>query len=256
MVPVCQFGRPADLTGSPAAGRAGQPGETSLLTRPQVFLACLASLIVVHCACMMFGFLAGKQNTLQIFQWQPSSATCHILMFMSSDAAIRYPCACRPRKAPANQELCSHPTAVQSWPVIRSYCRCTTGSSPCPSALQVCLATNPIWVIKTRLQLQRRATAAAAAASTGAQAAAAQKAAALPAYRGLVDAARQIARQEGLLGFYKGLVPSLLLVGQNSSYCAACVATTSRACLPGPCWDIAGQRVQAELARKATSLQP
>ena len=90
------------------------------------------------------------------------------------------------------------------------------------SPLQVCLATNPIWVIKTRLQLQRRATAAAAAASTGAPAAAAQKAAAMPAYRGLVDAARQIARQEGLLGFYKGLVPSLLLVRQKSLYSAAC----------------------------------
>ena len=36
-----------------------------------------------------------------------------------------------------------------------------------------------------------------------------------------MDAARQIARQEGLLGFYKGLVPSLLLVRQKSSYSAA-----------------------------------
>ena len=144
MFPVCQFGRPADLTGSPAAGRAGQPGETSLLTRPQVFLACLASLIVVHCACMMFGFLAGKQNTLQIFQWQPSSATCHILMFMSSDAAIRYPCACRPRKAPANQELCSHPASA--WPTLVTAPGCSLCAPPCCLLLQGCPAVAPTFV--------------------------------------------------------------------------------------------------------------
>ena len=37
--------------------------------------------------------------------------------------------------------------------------------------------------------------------------------AALRPYRGMVDAVAQIAREEGLAGFYRGLGPSLLLVG-------------------------------------------
>ena len=61
---------------------------------------------------------------------------------------------------------------------------------------QVSLLTNPVWVIKTRLQLQRSGAGAAAG----------------PAYKGLADAARQIWVQEGLRGFYHGLLPSLLLV--------------------------------------------
>ena len=89
----------------------------------------------------MFGVLAGKQKTLQILQGQPSSATCHILMFMSIDAAIRYPCACRPRNAPANQELCSRPASA--WPALVTAPGCSScaalGHSMLPS-LQVCPA--------------------------------------------------------------------------------------------------------------------
>lgn len=36
--------------------------------------------------------------------------------------------------------------------------------------------------------------------------------AALPPYRNMVDAVKQIAREEGAAGFYRGLGPSLLLV--------------------------------------------
>ena len=151
-------------------------------------------------------------------------------------------------RAPSTQSL------LHSWLIIRSAGAPPGELTSSKPPLQVCLATNPIWVIKTRLQLQRRATAAAAAATTGPQAAAAQRAAAMPAYRGLVDAARQIARQEGLLGFYKGLVPSLLLVRQKHSYFAACMATTIRMCLPSPCWDNARHCIQAELAHKATTI--
>ncbi len=39
--------------------------------------------------------------------------------------------------------------------------------------------------------------------------------AALPPYRNMVDAVKQIAREEGLSGFYRGLGPSLLLVRCN-----------------------------------------
>ena len=44
---------------------------------------------------------------------------------------------------------------------------------------------------------------------------------ALPPYRGMVDAVKQIAREEGLAGFYRGLGPSLLLVGRHLlAFCA------------------------------------
>lgn len=70
--------------------------------------------------------------------------------------------------------------------------------------MQVCLLTNPVWVIKTRLQLQRGAGWLA------------RPGMALPAtarrYRGVVHAAREIAREEGFRGFYRGIWPSLLLV--------------------------------------------
>jgi hypothetical protein len=102
----------------------------------------------------------------------------------------------------------------------------------------VCLLTNPVWVVKTRLQLQRRtleqaaaaasatasaATAAAAAAANSSGAAAEATAAAARAaqaaaeacaieYRGSLHAFVQIARCEGIAGLYRGLLPSLLLV--------------------------------------------
>lgn len=69
-----------------------------------------------------------------------------------------------------------------------------SSTSPLP---QVCLLTNPIWLIKTRMQLQSKAAAAAGA---------------VP-YKGLWDALVQIGRTEGLRGYYKGLGPSLVLVG-------------------------------------------
>ncbi|KAL3144844.1 hypothetical protein ABBQ38_001950 [Trebouxia sp. C0009 RCD-2024] len=77
----------------------------------------------------------------------------------------------------------------------------------------VCFVTNPIWVVKTRLQLQRghrpivsprlRQTATHLRNSGGP-------------YRGFAHAVRQIAREEGFRGFYKGLLPSLLLVSHGA----------------------------------------
>ena len=76
--------------------------------------------------------------------------------------------------------------------------------SAAEAGLVVSLATNPIWVVKTRLQLQSRAPAAAAAKT------------APPPYRGFIDALTQIARAEGVAGLYKGLSPSLFLVSHGA----------------------------------------
>ena len=68
--------------------------------------------------------------------------------------------------------------------------------------------TNPIWVVKTRLQLQRGGglgDAASEAAKSGEKR-----------YAGFVDALATIARKEGLRGLYKGLVPSIWLVSHGS----------------------------------------
>lgn len=59
------------------------------------------------------------------------------------------------------------------------------------------LIFNPLWVVKTRMTLQ-------GAVSTARQ------------YTGLVDAFRSIAREEGIRGFYKGVVPALLLTSHGA----------------------------------------
>lgn len=66
----------------------------------------------------------------------------------------------------------------------------------CNAGLVTSLLTNPIWVIKTRMCLQRPG-------QPGS-------------YRGLVDAVVQIYRTEGVASFYKGLVPSLFGVAHGA----------------------------------------
>jgi len=56
--------------------------------------------------------------------------------------------------------------------------------------------TNPIWVIKTRMQLQRVN--------------------AVGNYKGMRDAVLTIAREEGFIGFYKGFVPALFGVSHGA----------------------------------------
>lgn len=73
--------------------------------------------------------------------------------------------------------------------------------------MQVCFITNPIWVVKTRLQLQRRRQLAALQAAPGPSAANL----ATP-YRSFVHAVGHIAKHEGWQGFYRGLGPSLIMV--------------------------------------------
>lgn len=66
------------------------------------------------------------------------------------------------------------------------------------------LVTNPLWVLKTRLQLQSRAISRGA---TGNKALMSKSN-----YKGMLHAVMTIWKQEGLTGFYKGLGSSLLLV--------------------------------------------
>lgn len=77
----------------------------------------------------------------------------------------------------------------------------------------VCCITNPIWVIKTRLQLQRGPGPAVSPRLR--QSLTHLRAVAGP-YRGLTHAVKQIAKEEGIRGFYKGLLPSLLLVSHGA----------------------------------------
>ncbi len=60
-----------------------------------------------------------------------------------------------------------------------------------------CLFTNPVWLVKTRMQLQTGPPGAAAAASGG--------------YASMAHAFASIVRQEGPQGLYRGLAPALLL---------------------------------------------
>ena len=78
----------------------------------------------------------------------------------------------------------------------------------------VTLVTNPIWVAKTRLQLQRRAGQAAAGGG--------------PLYTGLWDTLTRTAAEEGVRGLYAGLGPSLLLVGHGALQFAAYETLRSR----------------------------
>jgi solute carrier family 25 folate transporter 32 len=92
------------------------------------------------------------------------------------------------------------------WPC----CLCCTQLCVLMHALplvQVCLMTNPVWLIKTRMQLQQR--------GASQHTAAAAKGPAPTPYRGFLDALWQIGKQEGLRGYYRGLGPSLVLVSPH-----------------------------------------
>ena len=71
---------------------------------------------------------------------------------------------------------------------------CTGGSATATA----CIFTNPLEVIKTRLQLQGEIQARGSAA------------AAAPRYKGVGDAIVKMAQQEGVLSLQKGLVPGMI----------------------------------------------
>ena len=61
------------------------------------------------------------------------------------------------------------------------------------------LLTNPLWLVKTRMQLQVKT-----------------ESSTVKPYRNLVDAFRTIFREEGVFAFYKGGVPALMLVSHGA----------------------------------------
>jgi solute carrier family 25 folate transporter 32 len=71
--------------------------------------------------------------------------------------------------------------------------------------------TNPLWLIKTRLQLQNSRLQTQIISTC--QSVAPQKV--KPAYRGLFHAAYTIVQEEGILALYKGSVPALMLVSHG-----------------------------------------
>jgi solute carrier family 25 protein 33/36 len=70
-------------------------------------------------------------------------------------------------------------------------------------------ATNPIWVVKTRLQLSASERPAAGLPTTGSPGSGSM-------FGGSVATIRQIAREEGVRGFYKGLSASYLGVTEGT----------------------------------------
>lgn len=74
----------------------------------------------------------------------------------------------------------------------------------CGAGAVMVILTNPIWLIKTRMQLQIRGV---ALNNIG-------KDVKAP-YNGMLDAARTIVREEGPLALYKGAVPAMMLVSHG-----------------------------------------
>ncbi|KAL7538712.1 hypothetical protein ACHAXR_011104, partial [Thalassiosira sp. AJA248-18] len=85
-------------------------------------------------------------------------------------------------------------------------------SASCLAGACMVALTNPLWLIKTRLQLQNSRLQ-----QQISQAGAMTKATTQvkPAYRGLVHAAYTIVQEEGLLALYKGSVPAMMLVSHG-----------------------------------------
>jgi len=99
-------------------------------------------------------------------------------------------------------------------------------SASCLAGACMVVCTNPIWLIKTRLQLQNSklhqqlstpSAASTVVSSTTTTAAAQQlpKQHVKPPYRGLIHAAYTIVKEEGILALYKGSIPAMMLVSHG-----------------------------------------
>ena len=81
----------------------------------------------------------------------------------------------------------------------------STGVSSIQAGALTVLLTNPVWLVKTRLQLQKGGTSAYAAPGSLREP-----------YRGIAHAFRSIVAEEGWRALYRGLLPSLLLTSHGA----------------------------------------
>ena len=95
-------------------------------------------------------------------------------------------------------------------------------ASACVSGTIMVLMTNPIWLVKTRIQLQLPTTLpSAGSGSAGSVSAGSMSTASAPTgssnrnYSGIFDGVQQIVKEEGLLALYKGVGPALMLVSHG-----------------------------------------
>lgn len=85
-------------------------------------------------------------------------------------------------------------------------------TAACAAGAAMVVCTNPIWLIKTRMQLQLKRVEAEHAAGGGG---ASPGRNGVRPYRNMVDAARTIVREEGPLALYKGAAPAMMLVSHG-----------------------------------------
>ncbi|RKP37126.1 mitochondrial carrier domain-containing protein [Dimargaris cristalligena] len=78
-------------------------------------------------------------------------------------------------------------------------------SAAATAGIVTATATNPIWLVKTRMQLQSQVGSAAAASANG-----------VPVYRNSLHCLYRVAKDEGLRGLYKGLTASYLGVAESA----------------------------------------
>ncbi|KAF9678262.1 hypothetical protein SADUNF_Sadunf07G0016600 [Salix dunnii] len=103
------------------------------------------------------------------------------------------------RKGFFNLSFCSYSRAKQRYSKNRDE-KLSPGlhlASAAEAGALVCFCTNPIWLVKTRLQLQNPLHQ-------------------TRPYSGLYDAVKTIMREEGWRALYKGIVPSLFLVSHGA----------------------------------------
>ena len=81
-------------------------------------------------------------------------------------------------------------------------------TAACLSGAIMVATTNPLWLIKTRMQLQMKKAQEEQALKLGREHV-------KPPYRNMADAARTIVREEGILALYKGAIPALMLVSHG-----------------------------------------
>ena len=85
-------------------------------------------------------------------------------------------------------------------------------SASCLAGACLVALTNPIWLIKTRLQLQNSQL---LEQQLSQQQSGKQQQKVKPAYRGLLHTAKTIIHEEGILALYKGSIPALMLVSHG-----------------------------------------